>query len=104
MGNATVQHKRYTVNVYRILGTNLYKASVYEPLNGHSTLTYNTTDRPLGSVHTRPLPANLEALPAMSDIRSYRVRSRQARLRSLETAIVMRALNVSRAEALQLLD
>lgn len=63
-----------TVQKTRIIGTRLDVYSAWEPYAGHSTLTHVDGVR-YGRIGTAPLPAALEALPAMSDERSRAVRA-----------------------------
>jgi hypothetical protein len=52
----------------RIIGTNVVVYSAWEPMAGHSTMT--TIDGAWwGRIGCRPLPAELDALPARSDER-----------------------------------
>jgi len=61
----------------------IYRYDLLEPAAGHSTITYTVNGAgpgPMGYAYSRPLPADIDALPPMSDERIAAWRTYRAAL------------------------
>lgn len=81
---------KYIIHKTNIIGTNEWVYSAYEPYDGHSTI-FNIGGKKMGSVPSRPLPVDLEALPAYSKERSVAVRKWHDDLYKLAYQLIFKA-------------
>ena len=90
MTNATRTTGAYTVQRYAIIGTQTVAYAAYEPYNGH-TSTMHIDNVRMGKVTSRPLPADLDALPARSSARLTAVLAHFDALRAESLAAIVAA-------------
>jgi hypothetical protein len=81
---------QFAVTKTRLLGTNEYVYTAYEPYNGHHTLTHIDGVR-MGRVASREIPREMDRLPAYSEARSVAVRSFYAVNKHVAYAAIIQA-------------